>query len=148
MKQPYTKSYTIKGAQFTGGVTANHVTPEVDVIMDCDALHTAEETRERERERVVALSTVSVTGGALLPTPSDKMALTRTRLRKASEWLGVHLFAAAGTTSATVQERTRARPRREGCRTHIPGKLHLRNIPPVLSRPSGDSQKSVIALQA
>ena len=73
MKQPYTKSYIIKGAQFRGGVTAIHVTPEVDVITDCDALHTAEETRERER--VVTMSTaVSVTGGALFPTPSDKMA--------------------------------------------------------------------------
>ena len=32
-----------------GGFTAIHVDPEVDVIRDCDALRTAEETNE-ERE--------------------------------------------------------------------------------------------------
>ena len=49
VKQPYTESYIIKGAQFRGGVTAIHVAPKVDVITDCDALCTAEET-EKERE--------------------------------------------------------------------------------------------------
>ena len=48
------------------------------MITDGDALRTAEETHtERERERAVTMSTISVAGGTLLPTPYDKM-----------DWLG------------------------------------------------------------
>ena len=74
IKQPYNKSYIIKGAQSMEGVAAKHVmAPEVDVITDCDALCTAEET-EKERERAVTMSAVSVGRKALLPTPFDKTA--------------------------------------------------------------------------
>ena len=41
------------------------------MITDCDALRTSEET---EKEREVTISTVSVTGEALFPTPFDKTA--------------------------------------------------------------------------
>ena len=51
------------------GFTAIHVDPEVDVIRDCDALRTAEETNE-ERERVVTMSTDSLRGaGGVLTDP-------------------------------------------------------------------------------
>ena len=72
IKQPYTKSYIIKGAEFRIGVTAIHVAPEVDVITDCGALRTAEETK---KERVVTMNTVSVTGGGLLPPHSIRQCL-------------------------------------------------------------------------
>ena len=39
------------------------------MITDCDALRTAEETKERETERVVTMSTVSVRGGSSLADP-------------------------------------------------------------------------------
>ena len=70
IKQPsYTKSFKSKGAQFREGVTAIHVAPEVDVITDCDVLRTAQGA-EKESES----------------------GLARTRLGKASGWLGVHLL--------------------------------------------------------
>ena len=89
------------------------------------------------------MSTVSVAGEPSYRPPSMRWLSYRTCLEKASGWLGVHF--SAGTTWATVQERTRARPRR-GLENPIPGKLHIRNIPPVLSRPSGTRKKIIIAL--
>ena len=93
MPQPYSKYLQlINSAAFKGDYcNPRIVSPKVDVIMDFDAAHTADESEEREKARAVTMSTVSVAGEALfLPTPFDKTDMLR--LRNASGWLGVYLL--------------------------------------------------------
>ena len=104
--------------------------------------------RRKEREWSVTMSTVSVEGGALLPTPFDKTAWLE-RVSTESERMARSPFAAAGTSSVTEETR-RARPRRglqrpihrESCTSEL---FHLYSII-VSSRAHVERAKNLVAL--